>query len=132
MKTLYTGVRLAEAARLILSHRLYVNGWCMRGDAQRIVKEVRELAENAPSIRNAAIALEFQDGVPVAACMQNMNHVQVFVRSKYRRKGIGSQLVSAVTAEGEKFGLYRYSPYGGEGVKGSWDFWRSVNLEYVG
>lgn len=107
--------RLAETA---LAAKLYVRGhdWTLRGDLERF----RAYWD--------FIALAYSDGVPVGVCViLREGWISVYVRSKFRRKGIGSALVRDLKAYMVDCG-FRHDVTAGEGVRGSRSFWKAVEI----
>lgn len=82
------------------------------------------------------VGLHYADGVPVAvmviqhkttACKHwNTLGVQIFVRSKYRRRGIGGALLSEFV---DPHPTRIRKICASRGVKGSSEFWRANGIE---
>ena len=100
--------------KIALYARLFVNGWALNSIMHTILRGGH---------RGSIVALAWLDEAPVGVAVSTTNGVlQVFVRKKYRRQGIGSKLVNAVKREKD---------VADEGIKGSGVFWDSVGVEYV-
>jgi GNAT superfamily N-acetyltransferase len=110
----------SERALLALKHRLYVNGWRMYGSLMS--------ASLYPELY--WIELHYEDGVPVAALLTRHMisarrkykrlTIQLFVRKKHRRCGIGTSLINRITDERVKVA--------GIGIRNSNHFWRKMDV----
>lgn len=109
---LYEGDDAIRAAGLILKHRLYVNGWSLELDARNIIRK------KLPVL----LAFCFHEKTPIGVGINFLkeNLIQCFVREKFRRKGIGSKLVSMVKTPN----CYHLS-----GIAGSEFFWLANNVK---
>lgn len=73
------------------SARLYVNGWCLRALLKRACR--------IPDDAILTISMAYADDKPIGVAVRPMNRgeaIWVFVREKYRRNGIGKQLVNNI------------------------------------
>lgn len=117
--------RTSEDARLALKHRLYINGWNLQHDLKHAV--VR------PEL--FYVALHYADGVPVAVLVirhkvtarrhRNVLGAAMFVRKRFRRRGIGSALISNFV---DPHPTKVRSIHATRGVDGSIEFWRCNNV----
>lgn len=106
--------QLTEAqknAKIALSNRLYVSGWCLNEDLHEILKSQNE---------KSVVELYYKDDVPVGVAVYHRSLIQVFVRAKFRRMGIGTKLINQVKRKVKKLDGH------GTGVKGSDEFWKKV------
>jgi hypothetical protein len=112
---LYQGNNLDEGAMICLTHRLYVNGWTMKG--------VFEMFLINPH-KDYQVAIGHLNGVAVAAALVNRNMVMAFCRKSLRGNGYGTRCVSKLTL----------APHitAGEGIRGSLRFWRQNNIPLDG
>ena len=113
-----THLSTREVCQLALTHRLFVNSWCLRNDMNYFVKQ-------GYGIKHAA--LFYADGVPVAvAVITSAADIQIFVRQKYRRQGIGRKLVEHMRKHAGEDGKRMDA---GIGVKGSKSFWANTGVK---
>lgn len=118
--------RTSENARLALQHRLYVTTWSLKGTL--------EFAMARPEL--FYVGLYHVGGVPVAVMViqhkttarkhRNVLGVQMFVRSKYRRRGIGGALLSEFV---DPHPTRIRKICANKGVDGSSEFWRANGIE---
>ena len=84
-------VNTLKGAKLALSNRLFVNGWLLG-------YELTNITENVFSSSNYEIWIAFKDAVPVGIGLKKQlmkaNKLMVFVRKKYRNRGIGRKIVN--------------------------------------
>lgn len=104
-------------AKVAISNRLFIPRWTMR-----------EYLNTLDIVFfNTKVALAYDDDKPigVALCSDypDKNHLQVFIRKNYRRKGIGTNLLNIVNQNNGK------TPYAVEGIKGSEKFFQKNNIE---
>jgi GNAT superfamily N-acetyltransferase len=112
-----TNLSIRKICQLALTHRLFVNTWCLRSELETFVKYER-------GIRHAA--LYFDGETPVAvAIIGTSADVQIFVRQKYRRQGIGRKLVEHMRKHAGEDGARMDAGYG---IKGSLRFWDAVGV----
>jgi hypothetical protein len=110
----YTGKTLAEGARIAISGRLWVPGWCL----------LDKLHDDARSpTRSGATAIAFLDDVPVAIATHDTSTMMAFCRKAVRKNGYARQCVDAIrtpriTSE--------------RGGKGSEIFWDKVRISMYG
>jgi GNAT superfamily N-acetyltransferase len=102
---------LADAA---LKARLYVSGWALSYELRRIRDNI--------SNRRVALAYIGDDCVGVCIRIRGLKELQVFVRKKYRRMGIGSELVKALKRKGDQ---------ASEGIRSSRKFWEANNISLI-
>ena len=108
---------LKEAAKLAITHRLYVPNWDMRRRFLTFLEREHGLIH---------IALYFDGSTPIAAgIVTSGEDIQVFVRTSQRRKGIGTKLVNRLKIE---MGDRADRLDAGIGVDGSGEFWKAVNI----
>lgn len=106
----------AEFAKVAISNRLFVPLWTMRQylDPLDIV------------FFGTKVALAYDNDRPigVALCSDypDKNHLQVFIRKSYRRKGIGTNLLNIVNQKNGK------KSYAVEGIKGSEKFFQKNHI----
>lgn len=110
----YTQDQAKELADIALKNRLYVSGW--------------KLSYTFRSIRdedwNDTVLLYYQKGKPVGvAVIRRDKNIEVFVKKKYRRQGIGTLLVNRCKKINSKLEAEW-------GIYGSERFWESVNIEW--
>jgi GNAT superfamily N-acetyltransferase len=98
-----------QFCQLALSNRLYVAGWTLRNLLLAVVSK-----DTDPSDINVEIALAFDGGQPVGISFKNLKVIQCYVSPKYRKQGIGSELVQLLSCP------YSYAYLGLDFSK---DFW---------
>ena len=113
-----------ELARLALLTRLFVSGWSLSSE----LKGLKMLGESyCISGKSYEIALAYieETSCPVAVLtsqeIRDYHAMQIFVKKRYRRKGIGTVLANAVI---NNFN-YKDISYN-LGIHGSTDFWRKI------
>ena len=108
---------IIEMASLALKSRLYVSGW----DMSYFLKRARDLQ----SFRDKSIvviAFSTETNTPVGAAIVCKQDIGVFVRKSERNKGIGKELVNAVTkAVGSETEIVVAT-----GIKGSGEFFKKA------
>jgi len=82
----YSGKELRTGALRALKYRLFQNNWQLGS----YYRDIRDHHEN--NLNTILIAIVDDKPVASAACFSYICEFQVFVRGKYRRKGIGSSL----------------------------------------
>lgn len=110
-------------AYIALASKLYVrgDGWTLRGDLEQF-RPKRDF-----------IALAKADGVPVGVCVAlREGWISVYVREKFRRKGIGSELIKRTKALYSQAGNDPGELSAGDGVRGSRAFWAAneISVEF--
>jgi len=108
-----------EAAKLALHHRLFVSqGWDLNTRLHRIAK----------GSLDAAVVIAFEEETPIGVAVkfcprwERFAEVQVFVRKKHRRKGVGRAMFKKLNPE-ENF-------HYGEGLRiVSPKFWQTMIQE---
>ena len=104
-------------ASLALKHRLYVSGWCMSYSLKR-ARDLQSFREKSVVV----IALSTETNTPVGAAIVCRKDIDVFVRKSERNKGIGKELVNAVTkAVGRETEIFVAT-----GSKGSSEFFKKA------
>lgn len=121
---MYKGEDSKKAADIALKNRLYVSGW----DLSQRLKAIRSGKEPYD------VALAFDGETPVGVTIIGANsfvqnsggrqHIQVFVRKKMRRHGIGSSLV-AMAKEEAKVDFWAYT-----GAACSPAFWTKNKVDF--
>lgn len=98
-------------AKIALSNRLFVNGWCLNEDLHDIIDK---------DCKHSIVELHYDGDKPVGVAVYHAHYIQVFVRAKYRRSGIGSQLVEKIKNKVPRIKNH------GTGIVGSDEFWQKV------
>lgn len=115
---LYTGVKTKEAAELALKYRLYVPGWSLCGEYVHLIQMNPERMH-----QNHRMVLAFDGDTPVGAMVHtSWCSLMAFVRVKYRRQGIGSQMVKHMK-------IRPVDCTAGEGLRGTKNFWIIMGLD---
>lgn len=86
-KTAETKEERINFCKIAISNRLFINGWQLRSHLASIVNGYTDPVE-------IEVSLAFDDEKPIAIAFKSNRVVQCFVRSTYREKGIGTNLVS--------------------------------------
>lgn len=73
-------------ASVALSHNLFISGW----DLYRKLSSIEKIVDSS------AIAIALFDNKPIGVSFKYNNTIQCFVDVRYRRNGIGSELVSII------------------------------------
>lgn len=109
------GKDIYQLALLARSHRLYVPGWALSSIYAGYIEFAEETNEND------IMVLAYINGVPIGAAvyMHIGTEVMVFVRRKWRRRGIGTHLIKLVS-EGHNWFNYGY------GSQESEKFWSKM------
>ncbi len=98
-----TALTDSEAAQIAISNRLFVNGWCLRGDLKEII------ADSAHG--HCLVARDTLTGKWVGVCFQSKHHTWdtgVFVRAAYRNMKIATILTLEMSKKtGTKFKVYQ-------------------------
>ena len=113
--------QIISSAAIAIKYRLYVAGWVMR-------TIYMDWVEGDRIYPNDRISLAYDNHIPVGACTycEVGDEVMIYVKPRYRRKGIGSYLVNATTQN--ICTKYAY----GYGTPGSKQFWeKTVNWPAV-
>jgi len=85
-KTAVDKQQALEFCKLAKSNRLFVPGWNLSCDLNSAINGYIDLVE-------IEISLAFDGEKPVAIAFKENKIIQCFVRSAYRRKGIGSEII---------------------------------------
>lgn len=85
-KLALTNLDKLSFASIALSHNLFISGW----DLYRKLSSIERIADSS------SIAIAFFDDIPIGVSFKYNNTIQCFVDIRYRRKGIGSELVSII------------------------------------
>ena len=113
-----SGWKAARLARIALRNRLYVSGWSLTTDLQKI--------RHRP-LRGDCVSIAYEDNEPVSVAMvlDGDSMIMTFTRKAYRRKGYGTEAVKGLRkAAGNKRQLHGNHA----GAKGSVEFFEAVNM----
>jgi len=101
-------------ASLAIKENLYVRGWNMRNELERILSNGLG--------NNEIILLATLADYPIGVCIVYDKHIEIFVRKAYRRYGIGSKMVEIMKSKRNDI------LWGSEGTQGTLDFWRKNKI----
>jgi len=81
-----------NAVKKARKHRLFVNGWYLGDKLRDIIYYYSKglVTSHTKTMIPQYILIAEKDNTPVACSVVLKNNIQIFVRKKYRRQGIGS------------------------------------------
>ncbi len=126
----FTRKNLAEAGKIIISNRLYVNTWTMRDIANSYKAGAQTVEGFYHSHRNDVVFISYDEaGTPIGASIFNYGIVNVFVRKSHRRKGVGKFLAHKIKDHCNKVGetVESFS-----GIEGSQKFYKACGIKFEG
>lgn len=112
---------LIRACELALQNKLYVKGWVLKYS----LVGIRDNPENR---KGAAIAMAYEGDTPIGLAVAHFRSIASFVKPKYRRKGIGSELVKVLQKNMKETDFNNLEA--GLGIEGSHEFWQQNAIPY--
>jgi len=105
--------KLIDGAKIASKNRLFVNGWVL-GDQLRDLKRIREDRYDLLKRRLILIAYKNDiDQLPVGCCYIINKQIMIFIRKRFRRQGIASELYwKAVKEQNVKNHFNTYGDFG--------------------
>lgn len=112
------GWKAGRLAYVALRHRLYVSGWSLSVDLQKI---------RARPLRGDCVSVVYEDNKPVsvAMVMEGDSTIMTFTRKSMRRKGYGREAVKGLKKAAGK-GRQLHGNHAG--AKGSVEFFQAVKM----
>ena len=112
---------LIQACELALQHKLYVKGWVLQ-------YSLIGIKNNPENRKGAAIAMAYEGDIPVGIAIVHFRSIASFVKPKYRRKGIGTELVNLLKKNMKSSDFNNLEA--GLGIPGSNEFWQQNEIPY--
>lgn len=126
MIKLYSNESLLTAIKLALKYKLYVPGWELKNTLEGSVDFIKESLEDGDEI-NIHIGLFFEQETPVGIIFTTTfnNETQLFVKEKFRRKGIATALSHEIyKIIGEPLKVF-------QGSESSYHFYQTIDFLQV-
>jgi hypothetical protein len=80
---------------------------------------INDIINNHVNLKNVNISVAFSSNIPIGVSIKFKHRILCFVSLTYRRKGIGSSLVSSLKTE---------NTFAKKGFSGSLEFWNSLKI----